>query len=101
MAGASRQAATCTKPGTGAGECGVGVTSGQKLSFTLQYSSGNQTTTERGPAVMQAYENALAKDVPVIWQPHYTYSLTRVANALKGVTPQSPYGNLTPEEWHY
>lgn len=186
----SGQAATCTKPGTGAGECGAGITSGQKLSFTLQYASGTATTTtamesmksnaaqagiilnivpapfntvtgtaipcsgktctwemgnwgggwvyspdyyptgetlfqtgagsnsgsysnpaidkliqatttESGTATMQAFENALAKDVPVIWQPNYTYSLTMVANALKGVTPQNPYSNITPEEWHY
>jgi peptide/nickel transport system substrate-binding protein len=37
----------------------------------------------------------------VIWSPNYTYSLTEVANGLKGVTPQNPYGSLTPEEWHY
>lgn len=186
----SGQAATCTKPGTAAGDCGEGITQGQALTFTLQYASGQQTittameslksnaaqagivlnlvpapfntvtgtaipcsgatctwemgnwgggwvyapdyyptgetlfqtgagsnsgsysntaidqliattTTESGAAVMQAYENALAKDVPVIWQPNYTYSLTMVANALKGVTPQNPYGSITPEAWHY
>ncbi len=31
---------TCTKPGTGAGECGQGITSGEALSFTMQYSNG-------------------------------------------------------------
>lgn len=59
------------------------------------------TTTQSGTAVMQAYEDALAKDLPVIWSPNYTYSLTEVGNALKNVTPQNPYGSLTPEEWHY
>ena len=186
----SGQAATCTKPGTAAGECGPDIKAGQALSFTLQYASGNQTVTtamesmksnaaqagiilnivpapfntvtgtaipcsgatctwemgnwgggwvyapdyyptgetlfqtgagsnsgsysnpaidklilastvESGTAVMQAYENALAQDVPVIWQPNYTYSLTMVANGLKGVTPQNPYAALTPENWHY
>jgi peptide/nickel transport system substrate-binding protein len=181
---------TCTKPGTGAGECGAGITSGQPLTFNLQYSSGQQTittamqsmksnaaqvgitlniepapfntvtgaaipctgatctwqmenwgggwvyapdyyptgellwatgagsnsgsysnpaidkliqdtTTQSGTAVMQTYENALAKDLPVIWQPNYTYSLTEVANGLQGVTPQNPYSALNPENWHY
>jgi peptide/nickel transport system substrate-binding protein len=59
------------------------------------------TTTESGTASIQAYEDALAKDLPVIWSPNYTYSLTEVANGLTGVTPQNPYGSLTPEEWHY
>ncbi|WP_205787308.1 ABC transporter substrate-binding protein [Specibacter cremeus] len=183
-------AATCSKPGTAAGDCGAGITAGQKLEFTLQYASGQQTittameslksnagqagivlnlvpapfntvtgtavpcsgktctwqmgnwgggwvyapdyyptgetlfqtgagsnsgsysnpamdkliadsTTQSGTAVMQAYEDALAKDVPVIWQPNYTYSLTMVANALQGATPQNPYANINPEAWHY
>ncbi|WP_198668887.1 ABC transporter substrate-binding protein [Homoserinimonas sp. OAct 916] len=59
------------------------------------------TTTESGTAVMQKYEDALAKDLPVIWSPNYTYSLTEVANGLQGVTPQNPFGSLTPEAWHY
>lgn len=187
---ASGTAATCSKPGTAAGDCGAGVTAGQKLSFNLQYASGTQTittamqslksnaaqagiilnispapfntvtgtaipcsgktctwemgnwgggwvyapdyyptgetlfqtgagsnsgsysnaamdklisdsTTQSGTAVMQAYENALAKDVPVIWQPNYTYSLTEVANGLKGATTQNPYSAINPEDWHY
>lgn len=59
------------------------------------------STTQSGTAVMQAFEDALAKDVPVVWQPNYTYSLTMVANALQGFTPQNPYGSITPEQWHY
>jgi len=31
---------TCVKPGTGAGECGAGVKSGQGLSFNLPYATG-------------------------------------------------------------
>jgi peptide/nickel transport system substrate-binding protein len=31
---------TCTRPGTGAGECGAGVKAGQPLTFTLMYPSG-------------------------------------------------------------
>jgi peptide/nickel transport system substrate-binding protein len=50
---------------------------------------------------MQSYENALAKDLPVVWQPNYTYSLTEVAGGLKGVTPQNPFGLITPENWKW
>lgn len=59
------------------------------------------TTTQSGTAVMRAYEDALAKDLPVIWQPNYTYSLTEVANGLQGATVQNPYSAINPEEWHY
>jgi peptide/nickel transport system substrate-binding protein len=34
--------ATCTKPGTGAGECGAGVKSGQKAEFNFLYGTGVQ-----------------------------------------------------------
>jgi peptide/nickel transport system substrate-binding protein len=59
------------------------------------------TNTQSGTAVMQSYENALAKDLPVVWQPNYTYSLTEVAGGLKGVTPQNPFGLITPENWKW
>lgn len=59
------------------------------------------TTTQSGNDVMHAYENALAKNLPVVWQPNYTYSLTEVANGLQGVTPQNPYSGMNPENWHY
>ncbi|WP_181578208.1 hypothetical protein [Arthrobacter sp. AQ5-05] len=28
-------------------------------------------------------------------------SLTTVANALQGATPQNPYGSITPAQWRY
>ena len=59
------------------------------------------TTIRSGVEPMQAYEDALARALPVIWQPNYTYSLTEVANGLSGVTPQNPFGTITPEDWHY
>ena len=37
--------ATCVKPGTGAGECGAGITKGEKLQFQVQYASGSQDLT--------------------------------------------------------
>ncbi len=183
-------AAKCAKPGTLAGECGAGISSGEAMNFNLLYASGNQTTTtamqslksnaaqagiilnitpapfntvtgtaipcsgktctwqmgnwgggwvyapdyyptgetlfqtgagsnsgsysnpaidklilasttQSGTAVMQAYADALTMDAAVVWQPNYTYSVTMVATALKGVTPQNPYANITPEAWHY
>jgi peptide/nickel transport system substrate-binding protein len=59
------------------------------------------TNVRSGTAPMLAYEDALARALPVIWQPSYTYLLTEVANGLQGVTPQSPFGAITPEYWHY
>jgi peptide/nickel transport system substrate-binding protein len=61
----------------------------------------HQTNVRSGTAPMLAYEDALARALPVIWQPNYTYTLTEVANGLSGVTPQNPFGSITPEDWHY
>jgi len=61
----------------------------------------HETNVRSGTAPMLAYEDALARALPVIWQPNYTYTLTEVANGLSGVTPQNPFGAITPEDWHY
>ncbi len=37
---------TCAKPGTGTGECGAGIKPGQKLAFTLDYSTGEAAMTD-------------------------------------------------------
>jgi peptide/nickel transport system substrate-binding protein len=37
---------TCTKPGTGAGECGAGIPAGTKLSFNLIYNAASPITQE-------------------------------------------------------
>jgi peptide/nickel transport system substrate-binding protein len=38
---------SCAKPGTGAGECGAGVTAGQKLDLTADVSDGVQATVDQ------------------------------------------------------
>ena len=47
--------------------------------------------------VMEPYTPKL----PVIWQPDGAYSLTEVADNLRGVTPQSPTLSITPENWYF
>jgi peptide/nickel transport system substrate-binding protein len=36
---------TCTRPGTGAGECGAGIAAGTPLTFSLEYPSGSASIT--------------------------------------------------------
>ena len=56
--------ATCTKPGSGAGECGKGVTAGQKFEFTVDYASGNPTlTTEMQALQTDAAQSAIKIDI--------------------------------------
>jgi peptide/nickel transport system substrate-binding protein len=179
---------TCAKPGTGAGECGAGITQGEALTFNLQYASGqtyitqemqqlksnlssvgiqlnltsapfdtvianaapckvgptctwemenwgqgwsygpdyyptgesifatgsginegsysdatndaniNATHTVSGTAVLNTYENYLAKQLPDVWQPNPDFQVSEITTKLKGVT-QSPLLNFTPEYW--
>lgn len=53
------------------------------------------------PEAMQAYAQYGSQTLPVIWMPNFDYQLTAIANNLKGVTPQDPYLNITPEDWYY
>ena len=48
---------TCTKPGTGAGQCGAGIKSGSKLSFAYHYASGTQSLSQE----MQQYKSDAAQ----------------------------------------
>lgn len=180
---------TCAHPGTAKGECGNGINAGAKLSFALQYASGNVVTSEEmqalksdfskagiqinlstapfntviataapckssqatcswqmanwgggwtygvdpyptgdqlfatgsgsnfsnyssrtadhlinetvhGNANLDAYENYLADQVPVIWLPMAAYQISEISTKLHGATPQSPIEGLTPENWY-
>ena len=61
----------------------------------------SKTLTSDNPGNMYAWQNYLAYQLPVIWQPNSVYTLTEVANNLKGVTPQSPTLTLNPENWYF
>jgi peptide/nickel transport system substrate-binding protein len=58
----------------------------------------NATHTVSGTAVLDKYENYLAKQLPVIWMPDPDSQISEVRSTLKGVT-QSPLLNYTPEFW--
>lgn len=61
----------------------------------------NKTLTSSSLSYMYAWQNYLAPKLPVIWQPDGAYSLTEVADNLRGVTPQSPTLSITPENWYF
>jgi peptide/nickel transport system substrate-binding protein len=47
------------------------------------------------------YQNYIAKQLPVIWQPNSDFELSEVRNTIRGIAPQNPFGNLFPEYWYY
>jgi peptide/nickel transport system substrate-binding protein len=52
------KADVCTRPGLGASDCGAGITAGEKLSFTLQYSTGSQGVDEEEASLQSTFSQA-------------------------------------------
>ena len=50
--------------------------------------------------VLDAYQNYMVKQLPVVYQPLPAYEIALVSSKLGGVT-QNPYLNLTPENWYF
>jgi peptide/nickel transport system substrate-binding protein len=52
---------TCQRPGSGASDCGAGITSGQPLAFSLAYSSGAASMDEQEAAIQSSEDQAGVK----------------------------------------
>jgi peptide/nickel transport system substrate-binding protein len=61
----------------------------------------DQTLTSSNLQYMYEWQDYLAAQLPVLWQPDADYQLTEVTDNLRGVTPQSPTLSITPEDWYY
>jgi peptide/nickel transport system substrate-binding protein len=61
----------------------------------------NETLTSGNLQALYNWENYLANELPVMFQPSSAYSMTEVVNNLKGVLPQSPTMSLNPENWYF
>jgi peptide/nickel transport system substrate-binding protein len=59
------------------------------------------THTSSSLSSLYTYEDYLAKQLPVLWQPNGAYSLTEIKKDLCGVLPQAPTLTLTPEFWYH
>jgi peptide/nickel transport system substrate-binding protein len=60
-----------------------------------------QTLTSSNLQYFYQWQNYLAPQLPVEYQPNAAYTLTEVADNLKGVLPQSPTLSITPEDWYF
>ena len=61
----------------------------------------DQTLTSSNLSAMYNWQNYLSPQLPVEWQPNAPYQITEVAGDLKGVLPQEPTLNITPEDWYF
>lgn len=59
----------------------------------------NETHVSSSVAVLHKYENYLAQQLPVIWQPVADTQISAIKNTLQGVN-QSPLLNFSPEYWY-
>jgi peptide/nickel transport system substrate-binding protein len=61
----------------------------------------NATHTSPNPqAALDAYQNFMVQQLPVIYQPSPDYAISLISSKLGGVT-QNPYLDLTPENWYF
>jgi peptide/nickel transport system substrate-binding protein len=60
-----------------------------------------KTLTSDNLSYMYQWENYLAQQLPVMFQPNAVYTLTEIVNNLKGVTPQNPTLAFNPENWYF
>jgi peptide/nickel transport system substrate-binding protein len=57
-------------------------------------------TGSGSPAIITRYENYLAQQVPVLWQPDPDYQISVISSNLHGATPQDPTLAINPEQWY-
>jgi peptide/nickel transport system substrate-binding protein len=59
------------------------------------------TLTTDNPQAMYNWQDYLAHQLPVMFQPNGVYTLTEINNSLKGVTPLNPTLAFNPENWYF
>lgn len=59
----------------------------------------NTDTGRAGQAAMAAYEDYIARDLPVIWMPTGYYQISAIKTTLRGALPQDPNVQIYPENW--
>jgi len=80
---------------TGSGANSSGYTSALNDTYI------NQTLTSASTQTLFTWQDYLAEQLPVIWQPLGVYQLTEVNNSLRGVIPQSTTLSINPENWYF
>ena len=79
-------------------QTGAGSNSG---SYTDPTNDANIVATNTTQTPLTAYENYLAQQLPVVYQPNRVTVLTEISHGLSGVTPQNPLWGITPETWRF
>jgi peptide/nickel transport system substrate-binding protein len=57
------------------------------------------TETEPGLQPLYTYENYIARQLPVLFQPSFYFQVSVISKHLHGAVPQDPILNIYPENW--
>jgi peptide/nickel transport system substrate-binding protein len=79
-------------------QSGAGSNSGNYSDAT---NDANIKATNTTSVSLTTYENYLAKQLPVVFQPNYVTVMTEIQKGLSGATPQSPLWAINPETWRW
>ena len=77
-------------------QTGAGSNSGN---YSTATNDANIKATNVSKVKLTTYENYLAKEVPVIYQPNYTNPLVEIAKPISGATPVNVLQQITPAYW--
>ena len=77
-------------------QTGAGSNSG---SFTTTQNDANITATNLTHAKLTTYENYLAKELPVVYQPNYTTPLVEINKKISDAAPVNSLQQINPENW--
>jgi peptide/nickel transport system substrate-binding protein len=78
---------------TGAGSNSGSYSDMTNDNLTVQTNTTNTDLTQ--------WENYLAKQLPVVWQPDAVTEMSEIQNSLRGVLPQDPLWSINPENWYF
>ncbi len=60
-----------------------------------------QTLTSSNLQYLYNWQDYLAEELPVQWQPSAPFQITEVSGNLRGVLPQNPALTINPENWYF
>ena len=79
-------------------QTGAGSNSG---SYSNPTNDANIKATNFQDVTLSKYENYLAQQLPVVYQPNYANPFNEIATNLKGATPLNVLQAITPENWRW
>ncbi|HVC38872.1 MAG TPA: ABC transporter substrate-binding protein [Candidatus Dormibacteraeota bacterium] len=85
----------CSNPGTGSGQCGAGITSGQQTNFTMILASGNQEATNEMDSFQSTLKSVAGIGLTITQEPFATVIGTMDA----GCTYTTPCTNWDMANW--